>query len=107
MIAVGGAARNDVWMQIKADVCGARLVSPAIDEGAALGAALAVALGCDALDLAAVVDIAQRLQEAGREFLPNGPRHDLYCALYQQGFMALQEPLRRVSRSVARVERDA
>jgi sugar (pentulose or hexulose) kinase len=107
MIAIGGAARNDVWMQIKADVCGVRLVSPAIDEGAALGAALAVALGCDALDLAAVTDIARRLQEAGREFLPNGPRHDLYCALYQQGFMALQEPLRRVSRSVARVERDA
>jgi sugar (pentulose or hexulose) kinase len=107
MIAVGGAARNDVWMHVKADVSGVRLVAPAIDEGAALGAALAVALGCGALDLPAVSAIARKLQDAGREYLPNRPRHDLYCALYQQGFMALQEPLRRVSRSVARVERDA
>lgn len=37
---LGGGSRSDVWMQIKADVCGRRFLAPACSEATAMGAAL-------------------------------------------------------------------
>jgi xylulokinase len=107
LIAVGGAARNEVWMQIKADVTGCTIDVPDLHEGAATGAALAAGLGCAALTINDVRGIAERSRAAGKLYLPNSAHHRVYCSLYLDGYLAMQEPLRRVSRSLNRVGRDA
>jgi len=43
--AIGGGARSDFWLQVKADVTGRKIVVPNITEAAALGAATLAGLG--------------------------------------------------------------
>ena len=43
--AMGGAANSSLWMQIKADITGKRIVVPSSDTATALGAALLAGVG--------------------------------------------------------------
>jgi xylulokinase len=45
IVAVGGAVRNDLWMQDKADVTGKPIEAPAIEEATPLGAAILAGIG--------------------------------------------------------------
>ena len=45
IIAVGGAVRNEMWMQNKADVTGKIIEVPALEEATTLGAALLAGIG--------------------------------------------------------------
>lgn len=45
IIAVGGAVRNQLWMQNKADVTGKVIEVPALEEATTLGAALLAGIG--------------------------------------------------------------
>jgi sugar (pentulose or hexulose) kinase len=40
VVATGGGARSDLWLQMKAEVLGATVVRPAVEEPACLGAAV-------------------------------------------------------------------
>ena len=42
---VGGGARSDAWLQVKADVLGCPLHKPEVDDAAALGAAILAGVG--------------------------------------------------------------
>ncbi|MCS6828613.1 MAG: FGGY family carbohydrate kinase [Caldilinea sp.] len=54
--AVGGGARSDLWLQIKADVCRTPLRIPAVTDAACLGAALLAGVGAGVYpDFAAAV----------------------------------------------------
>ena len=44
----GGGAKSPLWLQIFANVLGLPIAVPVLEEGAALGAALLAAKGCDA-----------------------------------------------------------
>lgn len=45
LLAIGGAVRNEFWMQLKADVTGRHIAVPQLEEASTLGAALLAGLG--------------------------------------------------------------
>ena len=65
---MGGAARSDLWLQIKADICGLPMVRMQEEETTGLGCALlaAVAVG----DFADVGEAARAMVRLGRRFEP-------------------------------------
>lgn len=94
LIVVGGGVRNPVWLQVKADILGAGLTLPPVDEASLLGAALSAGAGAGvygSVDEAAAVSagLKPRLIE------PDARRHAVYRQLYEQGYAALLQPLRR------------
>ena len=92
MRATGGSSRSDVWMQIKADVTGCRMLAPASEHAAARGAAILAGIG---------VGVYGDWQEAvsgiaiERQYAPDAARHALYMrqyALYRR-LAAVLEPV--------------
>ena len=82
VIAVGGGAQNRLWTQIKADVWGKVILTPRLQEGACLGAAMigGVATGIypdwqAAVDRAAVKDV--------HETRPRDELYAVYSRYYQ------------------------
>ena len=76
IVSLGGGARSDVWLQIKADVCGLPVATLESEEAALLGAAMlaGVGAGCFA-DLPAAV---RAMSRPGRQFLPNAEHRTTY-----------------------------
>jgi sugar (pentulose or hexulose) kinase len=89
LTAAGGGTRNPIWMQIKADVCGCPIRIFPEPEAALVGAARAAAEGsgipCDFTSAAPVF------------IEPDMSHHALYQSLFEEGYLPLQEPLRRYS----------
>jgi xylulokinase len=86
-VASGGGTRNRHWMQIKADVSGCPIHVLAEADVTLLGAAFATR--------GEQTDIP--LQLAGDLIAPDPKRHRIYQDLFEQGYMALQSPLRHFS----------
>ena len=94
LVTAGGGTRNRAWLQIKADVSGCRIEASAEPEATLLGAALVIGIGSGlyASETEAFTALCPNPAEV---FLPDGERHTTYGRLYQQGYLALQEALRR------------
>lgn len=99
---IGGSTRNPLFLQIKADVFGRRLVVVDEAEATALGAALlgGIAAGVfpDLAEALAGLDRRERLIEPGTEARR-------YAALYQEVFDPLQEILAPINRRLVRFSR--
>jgi xylulokinase len=82
VISVGGGAQNRLWTQIKADVWGRTILTPRLQEGACLGAAMVggVAAGIYP-DWQTAVDRAS-VKEA-QETPPRGELYDVYSRYYE------------------------
>lgn len=94
LLVVGGGTRNPHWLQIKADVTGCTLDLPPVEEATLLGAALAAGYGRGSF--ATVEEAAGAVARTGtRTVEPDAARRDAYAALYERGFIGLQQPLRR------------
>jgi sugar (pentulose or hexulose) kinase len=107
IVAVGGGARNDVWMQIRADVSGCRYIVPALPEATALGAALTAGLGALLYEnLDQLLQVVARQLQGGATFAPDRRRHAVYSRLYINGFLDFQDPLRRIGRAMEFPDRD-
>ena len=85
--AIGGGARSDLWLQLKADVTGIPVVAPRLTDAACWGAALLAGAGAGCLESAA--QAAEAALELGRRFVPDparaaryGARYALYRELY-------------------------
>ncbi len=78
---IGGGARSDLWLQIKADVCRRPIEVPVVREGAVLGAAMLAAVGHGEFN--SVPESSERLYRVGRVFEPNransGPYDEAYA----------------------------
>jgi xylulokinase len=84
-IAVGGATRNDFWMQNKADIAGRTMEVPAVEEASPLGAAMLAGVG---VGLYNDVDQAcRRVYREGATFQPNPAR----AKDYQRWFKIYQD----------------
>lgn len=105
--AVGGGTRSASWMQIRADVLGCdHHVSP-VAEATSLGAALAAGLGSHTLSgVDDVLEIAAHHRKAGHVVRPHREWHELYRAIYEGPYLALQAPLRTQSATLGRVTGD-
>ena len=78
---IGGGARNEYWLQIKADIIGLPVEIPVVKEAAALGAAMLAGVGTGVyVDL---VEATQRTYQVDKRFLPNPEYRELYDELYR------------------------
>ena len=77
---LGGAARSDLWLQIKADVLNRPLTTLECEETTCLGTAMLAAVGSDVHSN--LEEAAQKMVRRSREFLP-GPASEAYQAGYQ------------------------
>ena len=77
--AVGGGNRSDVWLQIKADICGIPYRKLREQDASALGAALVAAVGSGAYTAAEAADLIQ----VEKEFTPRKELRAFYDRLYQ------------------------
>lgn len=94
---IGGAVRNEFWMQNKADVCGRPIETPEIEEATALGAAMLAGTGAGLYrDLG---DAAKQVYKPGRLYEPNQKLVCLYAEffdIYRDIYPALNKVNRRI-----------
>ncbi|MGC9522791.1 MAG: FGGY-family carbohydrate kinase [Anaerolineae bacterium] len=94
LVVAGGGSRYRAWLQIKADVSGCRIRALAQPEATLLGAALAAGIGCgvyrDEAEALAGLD-----QPVAGVYSPDPARHEAYADVFEYGYLAFQEPLRR------------
>ena len=95
---MGGAARSDLWLQIKADICGLPMVRMEEEETTTLGCALmsAVAVG----DFADTGEAARAMVRLGRRFEPqpaNRAVYDRQFELYLELYQTLKPVFRKYS----------
>lgn len=87
--AVGGGARSDVWLRIKADICKTALRVPKVTEAACLGASILASVATGAYpDLSSAVEHAvhlkQRIEPVPERSVAYETRYQLYKKLYPQ-----------------------
>ena len=82
--AIGGGAKNETWMQIKADILGIPLTTMRVTEATCMGAALLAGHGAGIIDVSAPWAEPIRTFEPRREFAGlYEERFALYKELYQ------------------------
>ncbi|MHB1001328.1 MAG: FGGY-family carbohydrate kinase [Armatimonadota bacterium] len=77
---IGGGAKSDLWLQMKADVTGIPVERPMVTEAATLGAAMLAAVGCGIFT--SVEECSQSFYHAERVFHPDGKTHADYETPY-------------------------
>jgi xylulokinase len=85
--AVGGGARSDIWLQLKADICGIPLRIPQVTESACLGAAILASIGVgkyDNIDSAVqdAVKMDRTVEPQSKDAKAYQKRYELYTDLY-------------------------
>jgi len=97
LIATGGGARSDAWLQIKADIFGIPFVRPRIPEAGLAGAAMLAGLGMK--QFSNPVEAAALFVEQDRLFEPNTRHHQIYelkAEQYAQLFPSLHGILKQL-----------
>jgi len=79
LLAIGGATKSPLWMQIKADVTGVPLTVSANENATPLGAAMLAALGSDG---GSVEDLVDRWVQRGVSYTPDPAAAARYDRLY-------------------------
>jgi len=88
--AIGGGARSELWLQLKADICGVPVVAPRITEAASWGAALLA--GAAAGHFSSAAEASEEMLHLDRRFEPNPKRMARYeerYELYREVYPAL------------------
>lgn len=97
LVATGGGARSDAWLQIKADILGIPFVRPRITECTILGAAMLAGMATGVFSSAA--DAVSCFVERDRVFEPDARHHEQYrerYELYRQLYPAVRELQRQL-----------
>jgi xylulokinase len=81
LIAVGGAIRNEFWMQCKADVVGRPIEVPNIEEATPLGAAIVAGIGIGVYR--DEEDALSRVYQKGKIYHPNPEASAKYAELFK------------------------
>jgi xylulokinase len=93
---MGGAARSDLWLQIKADICGLPMVRMKEEETSVLGCAILSAVATKGYR--DIEEAAAAMVRTGTTFLPDSIHGDLYdrrFQLYKQLYETLKPVFRR------------
>ncbi len=85
---LGGAARNDLWLQMKADLLGIVVERPACADAASLGAAMLAATGVGRFS--SVTEAAEAWYRSGRLFEPDPARYKIYREVYARYLSLMQ-----------------
>jgi len=98
---IGGGARSDVWVQIKADVLGRPLRVLDIQESVALGAALLGGLAAGVYrDLA---EAAAELRFTERVVVPDSARAAFYDRCYHEVFLRIAPALDEIHEAISTI----
>jgi sugar (pentulose or hexulose) kinase len=92
---MGGAARSDLWLQIKADICGLPMVRMVEEETSVLGCAILSAVAVK--DYGNLSEAVAAMVKTGKIFMPDRKHGDLYDRLYKL-YGRLYETLKPVFR---------
>ncbi len=85
---LGGAARNDLWMQMKADLLGIPVERPACADAASLGAAMFAAAGTG--HFANIAEASRAWYRSERLYEPDPARRQVYTEVYARYMDAMQ-----------------
>jgi len=89
--AIGGGARSDLWLKLKADICGTPVVVPAITEAAGLGAAILAGVGAGIFpDATQAVDSMLKFKGEKQPDFASGTTYNRYFELYRQVYPAIR-----------------
>ena len=97
LVATGGGAKSDAWIQIQADIFGIPFVRPRITECSILGAAILAGLATGVYSSAA--EGVEQFVEEDRVFEPDSARHARYKEKHEQFrelYPALKDVLKRL-----------
>jgi xylulokinase len=97
VIAIGGAVRNEFWMQNKADMSGIPVETPEVTEATALGAAMLAGTGSGIYK--SLEEAAARVYKPGKVFEPDKKLTSFYqemMEIYHEIYPALQQVNRRI-----------
>jgi len=89
--AIGGGARSDLWLQLKADICQVQVARPVVSEAASWGAAILAGVGAGCFVSAA--ETAEATVKISRRFQPDEqrvPAFDRQYGLYRQVYPAVR-----------------
>jgi len=89
IFAVGGGVKNNLWMQIVADIAGKEISTPAITVGASFGDALMAASGIKYPGFESFASLTNFIKP-GKTYVPNMENHEIYKK-YQAVYDALYE----------------
>lgn len=81
IVSVGGGAKNDVWLQMQADIFDAEIVKLKNEQGPAMGAAMLAAYGCGWFS--SLEDCADVFIETAQTFKPNPDAVQKYNDLFK------------------------
>ena len=81
LVAVGGATRNQFWMQNKADVVGLPIEVPEVEEATPLGAAILAGIGVGLFR--DEQDAFERVYKPGKTYHPDSQLAPQYAEWYQ------------------------
>jgi xylulokinase len=88
--AIGGGARSELWLQLKADILGVPVVTPAVTEAACLGAALLGGVGAGVYaDAAQAVTQVLHLTRTYQPDPERAARYERLYALYRAVYPAV------------------
>lgn len=81
VVVVGGATKNEHWMQVKANIFYRRLIMPQIDESASLGAAMLAGLGAGVYKNES--ELMNEIKIAKKYFKPNKSLTEIFDKRYE------------------------
>ncbi|MDR2049423.1 MAG: hypothetical protein LBP69_08195 [Treponema sp.] len=100
IISTGGAAKSDLWSQIKADICGLEIRIPLESEAACFGAGIIGAVNCG--EFTGYEDAAGKCVRINKRFFPaKDPAVISSCKVKKAGFAALYEGMTGTVRAMA------
>jgi len=96
--AEGGAAKNPLWMQIKADILGVPIVIPSLYEATPLGAAMLAGLGAGVYE--SEEEAVASVSGPGTVYEPDLEAFARYTDLYENIYLKLQDSLSDVNKEI-------
>ncbi|MCL1894945.1 MAG: FGGY-family carbohydrate kinase [Clostridiales bacterium] len=96
--AEGGAAKNALWTQMKADILGVPIEVPSLYEATALGAAMLAGLGIGVYE--SEDDAVSSVAGEAAVYEPDLSAHAQYTDLYEGVYLKLQDSLKDVNREI-------
>ena len=79
---IGGGAKSDLWLQMKANVTGLSVEKPVVTEAAVLGAAMLAAVGDG--KFSSLAECSKAFFQIDRIFAPTSANHRIYQGFYEQ-----------------------
>lgn len=80
--AVGGGAKSDLWLQLKADIMGRKVATVSVNEAGTTGTAILAGIATGVYG--SVEEAVERLVKVEKEFYPDERNHRIYAEYYQK-----------------------